>query len=516
MSRVREMKNYFKYSILVTLTLLMFTGIALALPPNIGSTPQPNPYESRPTVRTASTLTGVYAPPTLTSAANMWEGNLATSGGAKVAWSTANNAKLYAYLNFSSFQNAPPETFDITWVSIQIKYQGAMNTTSSDLFRWTWTVGTKPWTNLISDESRFDYNTAVVQTRSFSQLTEPNDGAWSWADVNSIKVSLWMTKVTAWDSKNVNIYEIWVSVYSSPVPPTSSTTMSLQPQTVTGLTAAGGLNDMFFVEVYVNDAVALAGGSYQFTFDVNVLQGDSYILYYPFTDYVFAPLLDNSLGIVSIDFSIPVPNPPALGDPEWQTGVTGHVAVARIYFIVVDFGDGTPMPPNYSWLLFTQSYIFDQQANKIPHTVYHGLYGSDTIPAGTSLVGTSVPRPNLPPPFEFPYEHPITTEWVEQYPDFGARWHLSSWEDNAPPEPPNGILDPSDQIDMTPTDPPGPIQWFHVEQIWGCDADPNAYVYMILWEKIPEFPLGIGVIMALAPMIPIIYLWRTRPKRKVD
>jgi hypothetical protein len=40
------------------------------------------------------------------------------------------------------------------------------------------------------------------------------------------------------------------------------------------------------------------------------------------------------------------------------------------------------------------------------------------------------------------------------------------------------------------------------------DGDYNA-------GPVPEFPLGIGVLMALAPMIPIIYLWRTRPKRRV-
>ena len=31
----------------------------------------------------------------------------------------------------------------------------------------------------------------------------------------------------------------------------------------------------------------------------------------------------------------------------------------------------------------------------------------------------------------------------------------------------------------------------------------------------PEFPLGIGFLMALAPLIPIIYLWRKRPKKRV-
>lgn len=32
---------------------------------------------------------------------------------------------------------------------------------------------------------------------------------------------------------------------------------------------------------------------------------------------------------------------------------------------------------------------------------------------------------------------------------------------------------------------------------------------------VPEFPLGIEALMAIAPAIPIIYLWRKRPKRRV-
>jgi hypothetical protein len=49
-------------------------------------------------------------------------------------------------------------------------------------------------------------------------------------------------------------------------------------------------------------------------------------------------------------------------------------------------------------------------------------------------------------------------------------------------------------------------EWHSVDMISG-------YYYEI--TAVPEFPLGIGVLMALAPMIPIIYLWRTRPKRRV-
>jgi hypothetical protein len=146
----------------------------------------------------------------------------------------------------------------------------------------------------------------------------------------------------------------------------------------------------------------------------------------------------------------------------------------------------------------------DPEAGKTPHHVYHGYYG--TPPVNSYLVG------NAP---LFQYENPITTEWVEEYPEPGNIWHLTSWEENEP----NGILDPSDQVDMTPIVPPSPDPvWFHVDQIWECNADPNTYVYMILTRKptVPEFPLGIGILLGLAPAIPLIYLWRRHPKRRVN
>jgi hypothetical protein len=79
------------------------------------------------------------------------------------------------------------------------------------------------------------------------------------------------------------------------------------------------------------------------------------------------------------------------------------------------------------------------------------------------------------------------------------------------------MLDVSDQIDMTPTDPPGPFAWFHVDQIWECDSGiaDSPTVHMILTAKgtTPEFPMGITVLMAFAPLIAIAYVWRKRTKK---
>jgi len=51
-----------------------------------------------------------------------------------------------------------------------------------------------------------------------------------------------------------------------------------------------------------------------------------------------------------------------------------------------------------------------------------------------------------------------------------------------------------------------PDGFFHPATVY--DGDYNM-------PPTPEFPLGIGLLMAIAPAIPIIYLWRKRPKKKV-
>jgi len=375
---------------------------------------------------------------------------------------------------------------------------------TDDTYKWQYAVGASAWSDLTTATNvKFDVALGSAQFRSFSQLAEPNDGTWDWTDIADLKVRVYLTKVgTAWDgtSKNIKIYEVWASVYSSPTPPVSSTTMSLQPQHVSPLTVS---NDPFFVEVYINDVTNLAAFQVDIRYDNTTVTPLEFYTYYPWTDLAGINV-DETQGNVTFAGTIPV------DDPLVSTGLSGGQAVARIYFTVDDDGNGigTPMPPNFSWLTYKVSFVSDPQAVKVPHSVYHGYYG--TPPPNTYLEGSDpIPRPML-----FPYTEPISTNWVEQYPNLGNKWHLTSWNTLDSPDNGNGYLDPSDQIDMTPTDPTGLKQYFHVDQIWGCDADPNTYVYMILTKKpeVPEFPLGIGMLMAIVPLIPIAYLWRTRRK----
>lgn len=62
---------------------------------------------------------------------------------------------------------------------------------------------------------------------------------------------------------------------------------------------------------------------------------------------------------------------------------------------------------------------------------------------------------------EFPFTAPICTMWHEVYPEYCRWYHLSSWEDTDL----SGHINPSDQIDMTPIAPTGPVEWYHVDEV---------------------------------------------------
>ena len=112
-----------------------------------------------------------------------------------------------------------------------------------------------------------------------------------------------------------------------------------------------------------------------------------------------------------------------------------------------------------------------------------------------------------------PLMNPMHTDWHELWPNWCDWWTLESWEDNGvPPGEPDGVLDPSDQIDMLHA-PEGTKWWFHVEWVNPNPIPNDGKADLICTVKpVPEFPLGVGLMIALAPAIPIVYLWRTRKK----
>lgn len=64
---------------------------------------------------------------------------------------------------------------------------------------------------------------------------------------------------------------------------------------------------------------------------------------------------------------------------------------------------------------------------------------------------------------EFDKKNPVSTIWHELWPVYSRLYHLSSWEDTDE----NGELNPSDQIELEPIDPTGPVEWYHVGLVWG-------------------------------------------------
>jgi hypothetical protein len=482
-SERENMKTYLKYSIMIALTLMMTIGLVKAQPQPIGTTTwQTNPWESNPSTVTENTMYGVTSP------ANMYDGRLSTEGYFQLADNDADT-----WVQLTGFDQ-PASLFTITWVDLKINFK-VDSGIYDDTWRVEWTVGANPWQVLIPDQVAKPFDTSAnPQTTVWSQRIEPTDGSWSWTDINNIKVRFYTTAgadgMSDW--MLLHIYEVWATVYSSPVP---SVGMSIQPPNVNALVASR----RFFIDIYVQGVVNMAGYQLRVYFDTLYLQplagGWSY---YPFNDQSAADDLNDALGYCEISYTIPIANPLS------GTGVSGNYPIARLYFITT-----TGIPSDwYSWFRFTVSFMGDNEATKLSHNVYHGSYG--TLPALTYLVGSDpVQKPSL-----FPYENPISTHWTEEFPNPGDTWHLTSWTDNGVPP---YVLDASDQIDMTPVVPSGPVQWFHVDQIWECDADPNTFAFMILtWKEgpVPEFPLGLGILMMIAPATAVIYLWRRKKVTK--
>lgn len=474
-----KLHNKLSIGLILAFAILTLTiSLVYAQPRPIGTTLQTNPYDSNPTVVASSGTTVNFE-------SSMRDGRLTTSG-----FFTLAEFDAAGYVEFKTFDN-PAALFTIGWVDIKIKYQNDP-WAFDDTYNITYSTDGTNWVVLQSDTtSQFDSVGPSPQTRSWAEVAEPQDGSWSWTDVTSLRVRISFDPGGDGfaDFNDMYVYEVWATVYEGPLPPMASPTISIQPPVV-GTLAAGR---RWFVEVYAQDVTNLAGYQFTINFNTTVLQPLFELSYYPFTDQAVSTLNDTG-GYVSLAYSIPI------SDPLSGTGVTGNFSLARIYFRV----DAGMTASDWSLLSFSVSILGDNAAQPMAHSEYHGIYGS---PPPEMHIGSWIPAS------PFPYGNPISTHWVELWPDAGVEWHLTSWDDNG-----DSTLDPSDQIDMTMTEPPDPSQvyWFHVDEIWESDADPRFYVYMILTfkytEPVPEFPLGLGLTMILALLIPTAYLWRLRKK----
>jgi len=199
------------------------------------------------------------------------------------------------------------------------------------------------------------------------------------------------------------------------------------------------------------------------------------------------------------------------------TGFTGTSPVARVYFLIdedpLNPGGGLPPNPNFSWLWITTSIAGDTLGQPMAHMDYHGSYGVP-IPANTYVFGSVGDLNTNLAVDPAVIIDPMTTQWIEEYPNLGMHWHLTSWEDNL-----DGFLSPSDQVDMT--DETMAVDWFHVDQVWtifqgftteGGDPIYKGAFIATIKTAVPEFPMGLGILMMIAPAIAVLYLWRNRKK----
>jgi len=113
----------------------------------------------------------------------------------------------------------------------------------------------------------------------------------------------------------------------------------------------------------------------------------------------------------------------------------------------------------------------------------------------------------LSPPFV--PESPVGSIWHELWSTYSDEHSLDTWNDiNA-----TGKLDQGDEIQMTNMRT-GLKDWYKVQWVRPTPVAGDGIKDMVakVIVVIPEFPLGISLLLAIAPVIPIVYLWRTRKK----
>ncbi len=527
-------------------------GLAFAQPVPIGFTKQWAPFESSPSSPTRTSTALYWAATT-----SMYDGDLTLVGYIRPAAATAPSP---LWFQLSGFVTPYPEQFPVGWVDLKMKYDivGGVD----DMYRIEYQVGSSAWVPLVPDTTE-GFSTGI---RPWAQIAEPNDGVWDWADIGSINVRVTYTKVGTWQNTQLTmyIYEVWLSVYPAPLPPAGSPAVSVQPRAVSAAWNPGmtWTDNIFFVDVYVQDVLALAGYEFTMQYDNTLLMFLDAFGYWPWVDFLVTD--DAAAGQTNV---LATAEPPIV-----DVGFDGNSPMARLYFAVNWGAGGT------CGLDLIVSKLGRPDATPITHSVYNGFYshpyylsfpggifpaytdptgsvwhedyptwsntwtvtgwidnGDGTLSPSDQLFiddGSGLPEeyhvdqvtitihwtfkapasgeaaadpedPAMTP--EPPLSDPTWTRWHQIYPDYCRTFTITSWEDNTP----GGYFDPSDQFDFEYDDEPGTTYWAHLDAI-----TTNIWVSK-KGGPVPEFPLGIGVLVSIVALVPVIYVWRTRPKKKV-
>jgi hypothetical protein len=551
--------KHFKYSILTILALAVTIGVVFAQPVPIGMDRQPNPFESNPDTQSATNMGAPTAP------AAMWDGDLASYNEFSLGagFGTSGNLVVDGF-------DVPANPFSIGWVDLKVRYQVELALTD-DTYRLEYTTDGVNWNILVPDTSdAFTVGTNPPPTVPFAQIM-PTDGSgvWTWAKLGSLRVRVYATRGGfGWDLKKMRINEVFATVYPFPLPKTSSPTISIQPKDITSGPCGMYTPNFVFVDVYVMDMNLMLGYEIVVGFDPGVLKAIQALTYYPFKSEVFTPVLDNMAGYVSMAYYT------FGGD---SVGFSGNGPVARIYFQVAEPGvpptsdqsliefnvvkisdtlGGRIEPAIYSGTFWVAKYLSATDASLVPlqidlanpvGTHWHEIYPTysqefdivgwddngdgilsacDTIDLGTGIDyhvdqvtttiwftikagdpygwdGMEMAVEPEEPASELPGS-PIGTMWHQIFPPdlYSLTFEITSWDDDG-----SGVFDPSDQFDFEyPYFDPGMPHWAHLDAV-------STDIIVSPPPQVPEFPLGLGMIMLLAPVIPLAYLWRLRKKR---
>lgn len=175
--------------------------------------------------------------------------------------------------------------------------------------------------------------------------------------------------------------------------------------------------------------------------------------------------------------------------------------------------DGTLSPSDQIGMTNETGWTYWYHVDEVTTTIHWTFKPDGVNPTGELAAA----EPYLP--VDWPMGDPTGTYWHQIYgpPPPGApegtsgycRWFsITSFEDTNG----NDQFDPSDQFDFQYFDEAGVTYWAHLDDV--------TTDIIVTQKPIPpeepilEFPLGIGFIMALAPIIPLIYLWRRKVWKK--
>jgi len=117
-------------------------------------------------------------------------------------------------VDFKTFNTTFPGT-NIAQVDLKIKQQAFRVAGGNDRFRIIQTVSPSTAYRTLLDWTTSDSEISL-DTYTWSNITELNDGVWSWDDISNIVVKFESDVVDTGENREIRIYEVWATVYDKP------------------------------------------------------------------------------------------------------------------------------------------------------------------------------------------------------------------------------------------------------------------------------------------------------------